>query len=205
MKKKSILSFLSIMILFQGIPLMLSSCVEDCSGQALYYRLSGLNGEAKEYVPRNPGWQTRPWSNSINLTTEKLLLEFVFEEEYLDKKDFRRAESGLPRLYACSPAINLEAGIEKFEIFSDRDFNTNFPAGTDLSDILVISQVEGREFVALETYRDANRNVFTFTHFSARFNQESEQLEAMNFTCRLQLQDGRVFSSTIENIQIRPN
>ncbi|WP_373522101.1 hypothetical protein [Aquiflexum sp.] len=206
MKFKSIFSFFSIIVLFQLFPLIFTSCIDDCSGQARFYRLSGFNGEVREYVPTNPGWQTRPWSNTINLTTEKLLLWFIFEEENLDKKDFvRRADTGLPILYACDPAVNLEAGVEKIELFADKDFNSNFPAGTDLSEMLLIAIVGGSEFSPLMTRRDSNRNVYNFTNFAVRFNQESEQTEAMKFTCNVTLQDGREFSSTIENIILRVN
>ena len=204
MNTKSVLSLLTVCILFQGIPLMLSSCFDDCSGQARYFRLSGFSGEAREFVPTNPGWQTRPWSNTINLTTEKLLLQFLFDEENLDKNDFRRADAGLPYLYACDPAVNLEAGIEKIELVADRDFNENFPAGSDLSEILMVSYGVG-QFRPLEELWDSRENVYKFTSFFARFNQDSEQSEPMNFTCTVVLQDGREFSSTIENIILRVN
>lgn len=155
-------------------------------------------------MPTSPQWQTRPWSNTINLTTEKLLLWFVFEEENLDKKDFRRAYTGLPILNACDPAVNLEAGIEKIELVADRDFNSNFPAGSDLSEIILISSAWS-QFDPLESLMDTSRNVYNFTSFVARFNQESEQNEAMTFTCKVTLKDGREFSSTIENIILRVN
>lgn len=205
MKLKPVFSFLSIVILFQLFPLILNSCIDDCSGQARYFRLSGFNGDAHEFVPTNPGWQTRPWSNTINLKTEKLLLWFNFEEENLDKKDFVRAYTGFPVLYACSPAVNLEARIEKIELFADKDFNSNFPAGVDLSEILLIAIVGGSEFSPLESRKDTNRNLYNFTNFAVRFNQESEQSEPMKFTCNVTLQDGREFSSTIENIILRVN
>jgi hypothetical protein len=206
MKLKSIFSLFSIVVLFQLSPLIFSSCIDDCSGQARYYRLSEFNGEAKEFVPTSPGWQTRPWSNTINLTTEKLLFWFIFGEENLDKNDFiRRAHIGLPVLYACDPGVNLEAGIEKIELFADKDFNSSFPAGTDLSEILLIARVGGEVFVPLESRKDSQRNVYNFTNFAVRFNQESEQSEAMKFTCNVTLQDGREFSFIIENIILRVN
>ena len=205
MKFKSIFSFFSIIILFQLLPLAFSSCIDDCSGQALFYRLNGFSGDAKEFVPTSPGLQTRPWSNTINLTTEKLLLQFVFEREYLDKKDFiRSAISGLPVLYACDPGINLEAGLEKIKLIVDKDFNLNFLEGSDLSVILLVSNGTS-QFRPLEELRDTRENVFRFTDFIVKFSQDAEQSEPMNFTCTVTLEDGREFSSTIENIILRVN
>lgn len=204
MKCKLIFSLVYVVVIFQFFPLVFISCIDDCSGQALFYRLKGFSGEAKEFVPASPGFQTRPWSNTINLTTEKLLLQFHFDEEYLDKNDFRRADSGLPLLYACDPAINLEAGIEKIELLADRDFNENFPAESDLSEILMVSN-GAREFRPLEELRDTRENVLRFTDFLLKFSQDSGQSEPMNFTCTVTLQDGRQFSSTIENIILRVN
>lgn len=124
----------------------------------------------------------------------------------MDKKDFiRRAYSGLPVLYACDPGVNLEAGLEKIELFADKDFNSNFPVGADLSEMLLIARVGGGVFSPLESLNDSNRNIYNFTNFAVRFNQESEQSEPMNFTCNVTLQDGRKFSSTIENIILRVN
>jgi hypothetical protein len=185
--------------------LAFTSCIDDCSGQASYYRLIGFNGEAKEFVPTDPGWQTKPWSNTINLTTEKLILQFVFEEEFLDKKDFTRsAISGLPVLFACDPAVNLEAGLERIEVSVDKDFNLNFPAGSDLSGILLVSNGTS-QFRPLEEFRDTRENVFRFTNFFVKFSQDAEQSEPMNFKCTVTLRDGRQFSSSIENIILRVN
>lgn len=205
MKLKSIFSFFSIVLIFQLFPLAFTSCIDDCSGQASYYRLIGFNGEAKEFVPTDPGWQTKPWSNTINLTTEKLILQFVFEEEFLDKKDFTRsAISGLPVLFACDPAVNLEAGLERIEVSVDKDFNLNFPAGSDLSGILLVSNGTS-QFRPLEEFRDTRENVFRFTNFFVKFSQDAEQSEPMNFKCTVTLRDGRQFSSSIENIILRVN
>ncbi len=198
MKSKNIsLSFIGIILLFQVLPLFLTSCL-DCSGDAINYRITGLKGEAMEFIASTPNWQSKPWSNELNLTTDKLILGFITDTEILA---ISGGSLGLPMAFACDPAINVEAAIQKFELISNKDYNSRFPAGRDLTDIVLFAISSG--FAPFETFRDRERNVLTIESGYVRFSEDSEQAEAQNFTCTITLTDGRKFSAVIDNIILR--
>jgi hypothetical protein len=193
--KKYSSSFFVIVLILQIVPLFLSSCLDYCSGQAINYRIKGLTGEALEYISSTPSWQSKPWSNSNNLNTEKLILAFVTDTELLGAQF---SNFGLPVTYACDPAINVEAEIREFELYSNKDFNSNFPAGSNLTDIVQFAVPGG--FAPFDIFVDNQRNVLKIESTYVRFSEASQQTEAQNFTCKITLTDGRTFDATIENI-----
>lgn len=200
--KKIISSLFSIILLFQVLPALTFSCIDDCSGQALFLRYQELSGVAWENIPGNPGWQVKAWSNEINLTSEKLILGFDLSYESVAALRPNKIDSGMPFAFACDPAINFESNIKSWELVSNKDFNDNFPAGASLNDIVLISPVIGGQFLPFAVYNDQQR-VRDLGNSFVRFSELSTQASSSDFTCTITLVDGRIFSSTVENIVLR--
>ncbi len=204
MKSKNFpFSLIGIILLFQVLPLFLTSCLDDCSGEGLFYRITGLNGEALEYVETASSFQTQPWSNTKNLTTENLVLAFITDTQILNVSAFNPSKYGMPAAYACDPAFNVEAKIRQFELFSNKDFNSDYPSGSDLTGIILAETSNG--FVPFESVMDRERKELKIESTYVRFTQASEQAEAQEFTCNITLTDGKRFSATVENIILRVN
>jgi hypothetical protein len=199
MKSKNFpLTFIGVILLFQVLPLFLTSCLDDCSGEAIHYRITGLQGEAMEFIASTPSWQSRPWSNELNLISEKLILAFITDTEVMA---IGSTNLGFPVAFACDPAINVEAAIRKFELVSNKDYNSKYPAGTDLTEIVLFANSGG--FAPFETFMDRERNILKIESSYVRFSEESEQAEPQNFTCTITLTDGKKYSAVIENIILR--
>ncbi|MCH6235382.1 hypothetical protein [Cognataquiflexum rubidum] len=185
------------------MPLLTSSCIDDCSGLALFLRYQELAGMPLEYVPSNPGWQVITWSNDKNLTSEKLLL--VFDLTYEPIAEVRPSNStlGLPFALACDPAVNFESSIKTWDLVSNKDFNDDFPAGTSLNEITLIAPIVGREFLPFADYQDSQIGYKGLGTSFVRFSGLSTQSSPMSFTCKITLTDGRIFSSKVDNIVLR--
>jgi hypothetical protein len=204
MKIKKLLSTLLYLIFFfQVLPVFTFSCIDDCSGQALFLRYKELSGIALEYVPSNPGWQVNTWSNDKNLTSEKMLLVFDLSYEPLAEVIPENPTLGLPFAFACDPAVNFESHIKTWDLVSNKDFNTEFPAGTSLNEIALIAPVVGGQFLPFADYQDSQMGFRGLGTSLVRFSELSTQASPMDFTCTITLTDGRIFSNKVVNIILR--
>ncbi|MCR9016956.1 hypothetical protein [Aquiflexum gelatinilyticum] len=193
----------SIIFFFQVLPVLTFSCIEDCSGQALFLRYSDLSAMPLEYIPSNPGWRVDEWSNQKNLTTGKLLIMFDLTYESIAEVKQTTSTSGLPFAFACDPAVNFESPVKTWELHSNKNFNDNYPAGALLNDIVLIAPRIGGQFFPFSEYLDpisGNRGLGTSF---VRFSELSTQTSPFDLTCTITLEDGRVFSNTVENIVLR--
>jgi hypothetical protein len=193
----------SVIFSFQVLPVLTFSCIEDCSSQALFLRYNELSALPLEYIPSNPGWRVEEWSNEKNLTGGKLLLVFDLTYESVSEVKQTKSALGLPFAFACDPAVNFESPVKTWELHSSKDFNANYPAGSVLNEIVLIAPIVGGQFLPYADYQDSQMAYRGLGTSFVRFSELSTQTSPFDFTCTITLEDGRVFSSTVENIVLR--
>ena len=95
--------------------------------------------------------------------------------------------------YACDPAFSYEF-IESISVISNEDYNTDFPKGTDLMDIMIIRngyQVQGyyNQEISYEVY-------------FLTFNSPPSANTTHTFTINYTLTNGRQLQTDLEGITI---
>jgi hypothetical protein len=112
------------------------------------------------------------------------------------------AESGhITTARACSPVHTYEQ-ITAITITSDHAYDDSHPAGSDLSDILLVRQNYQNFTVAGEPPTEFRLHEFDNLFYT--FNSPPVSTETHTFVIKFFMGDGRVIESTVESVKIAP-
>ena len=149
-----------------GLIASLGACgvTDECGPFKNKFKTTGFTSEAYKFEPGD-SLSARPDLLPINDDT-LLYSDFSIQmrphkEGYFSSYERGSSFSFVPSAYACSPPIpSTDEAIKDMQIYSDKDFNSEYAAGDDLAglfDILVLNQA--RDFY----YRRFDLNTFLST------------------------------------------
>ena len=183
----------------------IQSC-DPCDGGKLYYGVS----DVMPFAERITGivnqdcclvYKSEPiMQDTVLLRYDSLLirieprLSFAMKQE----KDSFFTGVGFPTVQACSPAVSYDY-IFEFTVTSDKDYMDIFPAGADLTPVLLVSngkQVAGSSIPEGLINHAMNDMVFL------RFTQPPSDTSIRTLFFKFTFTDGRILTAKLEKLKL---
>ena len=202
--KRASIIIIILIIINIGISLLQSCCNPDdvsftlqSIGNSLH-RITGIitegeyniiQYELEAYTPDDEG--IRYDSLCIEITNDILIS--ALEKNWVNSLGFNG-------LYACEPSETYDR-IFEVEITSSEDYNSAFPKGSDLSQIMSASWIHSVQKNSIDNFligKDLTYDSFLFT-----FNFPPDENKHHDITIKYTLYDSRGYSTTIENVLIK--
>lgn len=171
----------------------------DCSFVKPYFEVVGLNTELIQ-------------SNAAPVQWQDFQGRMEFIATYYGDLNIEKAEkifytfSLIPTASACSCLpdgyAGAEVGIDSLSFTTTYDYNSNYPAGSDISEILEFSDW-GSEFKSYQDYRTQNDEFLQFEMQTFRLKQAPDvNNTTLQLTIRVVLDDGKEFEFMTEEINL---
>lgn len=185
--KKAILSFLLLGFFTFGLSLFSGCPICKCRPEEPYFDFSNVNLVSE--------------TSRIGLGDSLQIRLELQELEYLATSC--RSRSGFGALYACScPEPGRDGAkypIEEIEITSNQDFSANFPAGSSLNDLFIVSNTYGGGSSAVNDISPITSPYAEPLSFTLSARPDSINL-AHSITIQLRKSNGALVSGTTESI-----
>lgn len=171
----------------------------DCSGVKRYFEVFGLKTELIQANVASVQWQD--FQGRM-----ELIATYYGDLNISNKENKFYTFSLIPTAAACSCLPDgydgSEVGIDSLSFTLTYDYNTNYPAGSDISEILEFSDW-GQEFQSYEDYITKNDEKIEFEFQKFRLKEAPDMTNTpLQLTINLILDDGKAFEFTTEGINL---
>ena len=169
------------------------------SFQLTDYRILRINPGNEFYYDIEP-------NNSKSVFYDSLLIHFqpmLVDEETLSEETLSNNSFGFSTSFACSPAPpEYLDKISEIVITSNSDMSEDYPANSSLNDLFGVSHSYFIDNLLFDGYF-ATRPIDDYGYYF-RMNSAPTESRKHIFTIQITLEDGRVLSSSLDEIEIIP-
>ncbi|MFK7950885.1 MAG: hypothetical protein AB8G11_25115 [Saprospiraceae bacterium] len=169
----------------------------DCGDVKPYFEVLGLTAELIQANVASVQWQD--FQGNMDLISTYYGDLNVEEDKFF-------TFSLIPTAAACSCLPNgyegSEVGIETLSFITTYDYNVDYPAGSDIAEILEFSNW-GSEYKSYQDYTTENEDIILFEMQNFRLKQAPDTNNTpLQLTIRLVLDDGQNFEFMTEGINL---
>ena len=172
-----------------SIVLMQTSCEENC--KETLFELKEIEAFPRTLDAANTG--NALWLNSAGLSIDRLLVKLEFTKPV---QVFFTANPNCPVVFENNNPVS------ELTLLSNQDFDTEHPAGTDLSEIIAFTDLKA--FMSKEVFMEEILNQTNISSYYFTFSRRPAEAKMHSLVMELRLADGKVIKTPAILVNLVP-